>query len=269
MNNNRCNNCGFLNFVSASECKRCKAALVVHSEFGENYAYDGYGAGQAVYPTMSGYQQPAYTSPYFHTPIAPLPRASKNSSTNAALFGLLGVAVAIALGIGVLWKFGNPGSARNGWQVYKPKDESFSVMMPATPVDSVASKPTDVGTLDVHLSLADMGDQAYLVGYSDYPDSFKSLPPETVLAGAENGAITESGSTLLSKKSITIDGHPGVELVLQPPNSAATGVSRAYSRLYWVAPRMYILFAGGAETSEVNQRSIKFLDSFALLKHKF
>ena len=267
MNNNRCVNCGFLNFPSSPTCKRCKAAFLADSGHGHDESFGGYTPEwQPAYESAPHLPQPTFQAPYFPSPVAPLPRTSKNSGTNAMLLSLLGIAVVIAGGIGVLWKFRTPASANHVWQQYKAKDESFTVLMPATPTESVQSKETPVGTLSLHVSLADLKTEAYLVGYSDYPDNFMSLPAETVLDGAEQGAIHESGSTLVSKKRITLDGYPGIELEIKPPAGGPKGVGVAYSRMYWVAPRLYIAFAGGMDTGATRLTIKKFLDSFKILK---
>jgi hypothetical protein len=286
MNNVRCVNCGFLNFASAPSCKRCKAEFESAPAYlGNSPAIDDGASSQVNYQAAPSqvvlsqagphqvapeWSQPAFQPPfqppiYFPTPIAPLPRASKNGATKAVLWTLLGVAVFIALGIGAIWKFGKAASSANYvWQEYKAPDESYTILMPSKPVESVQSQSTPAGEIQMHISLADMSrDGAYLVGYADYPDNFKSLSSQQLLDAGAQGAVTRSGATLASKKNITLDGYPGVELELLPPAGQAPPGARALARIYWVAPRLYIMFAGGSK-SDTDATMTKFLDSFKL-----
>ena len=267
MNNNRCVNCGFLNFASISTCKRCKVAFLAQSLPEQTEAFGGYTPEwRPAYDSAIHLARPAYQTHYFPSPVAPLPRSSKNSGTNAVLLSLLGIVVAVAGGLGVLWKFGKPAPVNYAWYEYRAKDESFTVLMPSPPIESVHAKETPMGPLDVHMALADMRSEAYLVGYSDYPESFRTLSAETILEGAQEGAIGESNSTLVSRKKITLDGYEGIEIEIKPPAGSPSGVGRAFSRIYWAPPRIFITFAGGMDTGETMQRSTKFLDSFRIQK---
>lgn len=220
---------------------------------------------QAEYQTVPQWSQPfAQTSfpppDYFPSAVAPLPRASKYGATNTALWTLLGVAVAIAIGIGVFWKFGH--HANYAWQEYKASDDSYTVLMPGRPVESVQSQATPAGVIQMHLSIVEMGrDGAYMVGYADYPSSFTKLSSQDLLDAGAQGAVARSGATLVSRKNITLDGYPGVELELLPPAGQGFNGGHARARIYWVAPRLYILFAGNSK-ADAEATNTKFLDSF-------
>jgi hypothetical protein len=264
MDTNRCGNCGFLNFAAASNCKRCKATLDAPVGDVESQFFGGYAAGwQPGYQTAPDYPQPAYTSPYFNTPVAPLPRTSKNGGANAVLLSLLGVAVVIALGIGVFWKFSKPASANLGWQEYKSQDGSFTVEMPTKPMERVNSQMTPAGEFETHLMLGNMRSQGvYVVAYTDYPEDTTDISFDSAAEKAANNA----GATLLSKKSTTFEGHPGMEVELLVSPERVPGGGRGVCRINWVAPRLYVMFVGGPESSEVYQTRAKFLDSFKLRK---
>jgi hypothetical protein len=275
MDSIRCGNCSFLNFASASVCKRCKAEFEIAPAAIGSSTFVDYTAAvlQVNYQPVPQWSQPPYQQayqpppPYFSTPIAPLPRASKNGATNAMLWTLLGIAVVIALGIGILWKFGKTAPVNYAWQEYTSQDVSYTIQMPARPVESVQNIPSPTGSLPMHVSLANMGPQeAYLTAYIDYPDNYKSVSSDTLLDGAAQGGLTNSHSTLVSKKRITLDGYPGVEVEMTIPAGEIQGGGRAFSRIYWVAPRVYILVGGGPDSKEVKQAATKFLDSFKLKK---
>jgi len=282
MDSIRCGNCSFLNFASASACKRCKAEFEIAPAAVGSSTFGGYTAAvsQPNYQPMPQWSQPPYQQayqpayqpppPYFSTPIAPLPRASKNGATNAMLWTLLGIAFVIALGIGILWKFGKTAPVNYAWQEHSSQDMSYTVQMPARPVESVQDLHTPTGPLPMHVSMVSMGPQeAYMAAYIDYPENFKNLSNDsndTLLEGAVQGGLSNSHATLVSKKRIAIDGYPGVEIEMMIPDGEVRGGGRAFSRIYWVAPRVYILVGGGPDSKEVKQAATKFLDSFKLKK---
>jgi hypothetical protein len=288
MNNVRCVNCGFLNFASAPSCKRCKAEFESAPAYLGNPPSSDDGASSQVsyqaapypaevtqavpYHAAPQWPQPEYQPPfqpplYFPTPIAPLPRASKNGATNAVLWTLLGVAVFIALSIGAIWKFGKPASSANYvWQEYKAPDESYTILMPNHPVEIVQSQSTPAGEIQTHISGVEMGQNgAYMVAYADYPGNFTKLSSQELLDAGAQGAVTRSRATLVSKKNITLDGYPGVELELLPPAGEGLDGGHARARIYWAAPRLYIMFTGISKSVDETTMA-KFLDSFKLRK---
>jgi hypothetical protein len=183
------------------------------------------------------------------------------------LWTLLGIAVVIALAIGFAWKFGKTAPVNYAWQEYTPQDASYTIQMPARPVESIQNMTSPTGTLPMYASSVNMGPQeAYLTAYIDYPDNYKNVSSDSLLDGAAQGGLTNSHSTLVSKKRITLDGYPGVEVEMLLPAGGIQGGGRAFSRIYWVAPRIYILVGGGPDSKEVKQSATKFLDSFKLKK---
>ncbi|HEY0377098.1 MAG TPA: hypothetical protein VGC87_09080 [Pyrinomonadaceae bacterium] len=264
MSSIRCLNCGFLNFAADTVCKRCRAALVPPSD---NPYFNSYVANmQGVYQTAPGYAQPAYSPSYFPGPVAPLPRVSKNAGTNAALLVLVGLALAVAAGIGVLWKIGNGRSANFAWQEYNSDDQTYAVELPTRPAQFVQSQPSAVGDLQVHIMLSDLNNGgAFVVMHSDYPEEFSKVPAEDLLNASAQGVTAESEATILGRKNISLDGHPGLELELSVKK--LKGAGRTVTRVYWVAPRrIYVMIASIPPSSDMNAQLGRFLDSLKLRK---
>ncbi len=258
MSSNRCAACGFLNFAADSVCKRCRAALQPPSDnpYFNSYVTGYYGG----YQPAPAYGQPPYATPYY--PVAPLPSVSKNASVNIALLALLGLALAFAAGIWVFWKVGNGGSANFAWQEYNSEDGSYAIMMPAKPANMTQTQQSMVGELDVHMMVADMQDHgAFMVGHADYPEDFSGVSADELLDMAAQGAVNSSEAKLLSKKRISLEGHPGLELEL----SLKKLKGRTVTRVYWVAPRrIYIMFASAPSSPETDARLSTFLNSLRL-----
>ena len=271
MNSLRCSNCSFLNFATANACKRCNTALDAPAQAAENNFFGGYAptALQPSYQTASDYPQPGYAPQYFPAPIAPLPTVSKNGAANAVLFALFGVAVLIAAGIGILWKFGHKqtlASANSGWQEYKSQDEAFTIQMPGKPSESVQRQSTPAGEYQMHVAMAIHNQQsAFITAYADYPSNFKDIPAQSLLDLASQGALSRSSATLVSKKNISLDGYPGLELEMLPPGNMPGG-GRLVTRIYWAAPRIYILFGGGPKSSETDAALTRYFESFKIRK---
>ncbi|MBA2733794.1 MAG: hypothetical protein H0U54_12985 [Acidobacteria bacterium] len=262
--NNRCGNCGFINFNSASACKRCTAPCDSQPEFLGNEFFGSYPAeSQPGYQTAPGYSQPVYAQPYFPMPIAPLPHTKKNSGTNALLWSLLGVAVVVAISIAVLWKFGNSASASSGWQEYKSQDDSFRVEMPVKPIERINSQMTPTaGELQTHVMMGNQRQGVYVIAYTDYPDDTVDISFDS----AAQEAVENAGGTLVSKKSVSLDGYPGMEIEMVISPDRIRGGGRGICRIYWAAPRLYFVYIGAAESSDVYNTRTKFLDSFKLRK---
>ena len=267
MSSIRCLNCGFLNFAGDSVCKRCRAALVPPSD---NPYFNSYVAStQGGYQPAPGYTQPSYSSSYYPSAVAPLPRMSKNGGTNVALLVLVGLAVAVAGVLGLLWKIGNSRSANFAWQEYNSEDGAYSVEMPKKPSHIVQNQPSMAGDLQVHIMMSDMYDRgAFVVMHSDYPEEFSDVPAEEILDASAQGVIDDAQATILSRKSITLDGHPGMELELSVKE--LKGAGRTVTRVYWVAPRrIYVMIASAPPSPDMNTKLSKFLDSLKLRKKQF
>lgn len=268
MNSNRCLNCGFLNFASASTCKRCQAAFLNETSSAETAAHqsDPYATNwQGGYEMAAAWPQPAYQPSYFPTPVAALPSRSKSGGgANVLLWVLLFGALAVAAGIGFLWKFNKSASDSYTWQEVQAPDNSFVVSMPTKPVETTQSLP---GNLQMHVLTGNMKqDGFYGVAYADYPVNGSKVPVDTLLSTAANGAASNSGAQIVSKKPITLSGYPGVEVDMDVPKQAVPGGGKVACRIYWVAPRMYIVVVGGPESSAVYGSRARFLDSFRLKK---
>jgi hypothetical protein len=265
----RCLNCGFLNFAADSDCKRCRAALIPPSDnpYFNSYVASMQGGYQpAPEYVPPGYTQPAYSQSYFPGAMAPLPRVSKHGGTNTALVVLVGLVLAVAAGLGVLWKIGNGRAANFAWQEYSSEDQTYSVMMPKKPAQFVQSQPSAVGDLQVHVMTVDTDDGgAFVAMHSDYPGQFSEVPAEEVLDSAVQGITSSSEATILSRKNISLDGHQGLEIELSVKQ--LKGLGRAVARVYWVAPRrMYVMIAVAPPSTDTDAQLARFLDSLKLRK---
>jgi hypothetical protein len=265
----RCLSCGFLNFAADSDCKRCRAALIPPSDnpYFNSYVASMQGGYQpAPQYIPPGYTQPAYSHGYFPGAVAALPRVSKNGGTNAALMVLVGLALAVAAGVGVLWTVGNARSAHLAWQEYNSDDRTYTVELPQKPAQFVQGQSSMVGDLQVHIMMSELNDRgAFVVMHSDYPKDFSDVPAGEMLDASAQGVAEEGEATILSRKSISLDGHPGLEFELSMKKFKGTG--RTVARVYWVAPRrVYVMIASVMPSSDADAQLARFLDSLKIRK---
>jgi len=113
----------------------------------------------------------------------------------------------------VLGMAGVVSAAGQQMQPYTSTEGRFSVQFPAGQVaqenEPISLQAGGSSTLyEFSVSSAD-GNVAYMVMYNDYPASYASGDPQTVLATTRDGAV--KGKTLVSDIAISLNGVPGRE----------------------------------------------------------
>jgi hypothetical protein len=140
-------------------------------------------------------------------------------------------------------------------------------LLPKEPVESVQKQPSAVGDLETHIAMSSMhAEGVYVIAYTDAPYSEPGIPMDMFLNQAAQGGVNAAGATMVGTKNITLDGYPGIEVEMIVPPEKIPGGGRAVCRIYWVSPRLYEVFVGGPESSQVYLTRTKFLDSFHLSK---
>jgi hypothetical protein len=111
--------------------------------------------------------------------------------------------------------------------------------------------------------VAEQGQQAWLVGYSDYPEAtVQASDAAPMLAGARDGGVGNVNGQLVSDAEVTLNGYPGREFSASVTQAGQEMMLR--ERVYLVGNRLYqvlVLVPKGQENStEVED----FLQSFQL-----
>ena len=101
------------------------------------------------------------------------------------------------------------------WVQVVPANGRFLVSMPNQLVQSQVSANTFVGRATVHKFVADLGREAYMVLYADYPPSFMdNSSMENMLDAARDSTIANTeGVRLVRERRISLNGLPGREFV--------------------------------------------------------
>jgi hypothetical protein len=150
----------------------------------------------------------------------------------------------------------------SSWQTIS--DDGFTLSMPGTPSKNDSTVPSAAGQLPLRMYTLSQGYEGFITGYTEYPDIvFTSSEPEDLLNAAQQGAISNVNGEVTSQRSITLDGHPGREIVGTSP-SQNVGFT---ARVFLVKPRMYMLVYTQYDKSKpISEDGKKFLESFQLTK---
>lgn len=149
-----------------------------------------------------------------------------------------------------------------GWRTFNVDDGGFSLAFPGDPKLQETTVDTEAGPIVARMYILEVSETlAYMCGFNDYPPGVLDPDPESVLDGARNGAVQNVGGRLKQEKKITVDGHPGRELVIETPGGMVT-----YGRAYLVNGRL-IQALVVMKSDAVDMRNVRaFLDSFRLRK---
>jgi hypothetical protein len=212
-------------------------------------------------PTTS--VRPARTSPPPPPPPAFLmPYPQKRSPMPWIVGGVLVLAIAIAAAIYLANRDSGGTTSSGSWETIS--DSGFSISMPGKPAKSDSTVPSAAGPLPLRMYTLSKGYEGYFTGYSEYPDIvFTASEPEEILNGAQQGAISNIKGEVTSQRSITIDGHPGREIVGTSPEQNIGFTAR----VYLAKPRIYmVVYTQYDKSKPVSADGKKYLDSFKLTK---
>ena len=270
MNSLRCAQCSLLNFTVSDVCKRCGAPLNPAPEgegaFQQQGGFENYSDQTAYNATASGYF--GQNQNYYGGLTAARPPQRKGKSTLTVLLALL--ALVALLGIPVYLK--NRSDARFAnlqWREYNSDDSSYTVLMPGAPKVENEQMNTPAGPVKMNGARVDIDkDAIFGVMYFEYPTVAPNVPVDMLFDKGLESMTSRTDVTVLSRKNITLNGNPGVEVEIKPPASANRDHDKGVLRLYWVAPRLYIVLTGGPDSTEASTARTKFLDSFKLNRNR-
>jgi hypothetical protein len=268
MNSLRCSNCALLNFATADTCKRCgmpfnAAAETVEAEWDSQAFAPSENQPQPTEGNSNFWDQPSYRPSY--VPPPPVSAGSGGPRVLRILIAFAIIAAVSGLALPVLLKKKSDFSNLS-WVDYKSSDNKFSVSLPVAPKISEQSIPSPFGNAQAYVLEADVSKAGgCMLMYADYPAHQINVSEDTLYDMAIQGATRRQ--TILAvgaRRYITLDGHRGVEIQLTPTDPKMKVI--ATSRIFWVPPRLYVMVAGGPETSEFKAVQTRCLDSFRLLR---
>lgn len=261
MNNIKCPNCGFINFVQEEFCRKCNTGL--HTAY------------QAQYPTQQyppqQYQQPYYNQTqnygYGYTNQYP----SYNYTDQKKGFPLLKVFLGVFIGLVVVSAITGGGTAflkrtaKVNWREFRPDGSRMTVMMPSEPkTQEPITTPTQMGSIVNHIYISTVrGQGTAMFCYVDLPfdiNNYSELSPERILDEELNDLLRRTNSTLISKHSISLSGYSGLEFELKTPGNLSEPIEKGIGRFYLKGRQLYLLVLTASESTELKNGSDKFLN---------
>jgi hypothetical protein len=153
-------------------------------------------------------------------------------------------------------------TSSSSWEAIN--EDGFTLSMPGTPLKNDSTVPSAAGPLMLRMYTLSKDYEVYITGYTEYPDMvFTSAEPEDLMDGAQQGAVSNIQGEVTSQRQITVNGHPGREVVGTSP-SRNIGFT---ARVILARPRMYMLVYTQYDMSKaMSEDGRKFLDSFQITK---
>ena len=189
-------------------------------------------------------------------------RAGRSIAPMAAI-GVLAIAVfGVAVGAsGVLDHEPPPNDTpvtlASGWVTVSPGG-GFRAELPVEPAQGVTERNVGDVTLQVSWFTAEQGEEAYAVGYVDYPAEVDVSDPAATLAGVPDGAAAEVQGAVRSSSATTFAGHPAIDYeVVSPQNQVAEATA------VLVGSRLYVIQAMGP--LDHRPQFTRLRDSFTLI----
>jgi hypothetical protein len=144
------------------------------------------------------------------------------------------------------------------WQTYSYSADGFSASFPFEPTMQKQDVPTDAGAFELRAYLAEEGSAAVFVGVCDYGAAVQGRDPQTVLDGAQSGAISNVKGHLIRSAPITLGVYPGRQF------EAESDSMHFSARIYLVGTTLYQTLTA-APLGEPYAGSVRFMDSFQLI----
>ena len=149
--------------------------------------------------------------------------------------------------------------ARNQeWKTYSFPADGFSASYPSEPAMQKKNISTDAGSFELRAYLAEDPPAVMFIGVCDYGAAVAGRNPETVLEGAQKGAIANVSGHLVSGEKITLGVYPGV--AFETENETLHFSARAYL----VGTTLYQTILA-YPIGKPYEGTTRFLDSFQLI----
>jgi len=252
VNNKKCPNCGFINFLQAESCRKCETTL------------DAMGAPQQPLEATGMPEHESgksYLNPY-------RPHATKNGGGFPIFKVLLGAGALIVVSMVIVVVLGVTFFLRShalAWREFHPGEPGITVMMPNEPtvVDPMVT-PTQYGEMKhyVYTSLVPrQGMAAFTIVVFPFNFSTFNIPPDKLLNKEMESFLKRTNSTLISHSSTNESGFNGLLFEFKPKGSGTSRVEKGFGKLLLGTNRLYVLAIVAAEKSELLEGKDKFLNA--------
>ncbi|MGD0940736.1 MAG: hypothetical protein ABR905_13610 [Terracidiphilus sp.] len=151
-----------------------------------------------------------------------------------------------------------PAAPTTDWKNYSYAEDGFSASFPSAPEFSKRDVPTEKGSFELRSYLVEFEPVALFAGVCDYGSAIAGMDTEKVLHGAEDGALKNSNSHLISDKKTTFGVYHALTF------EAESDTAHFSARIYLVGSTLYqtlVVYPIGKPYDGAS----RFLDSFQLI----
>lgn len=141
------------------------------------------------------------------------------------------------------------------WREFRPSHGLFSVNMPADPI---AQNPVVMNIQKYTMTkncyestIARQGGVVYCVADFSPPISVEKVTYEKMLEAELDNLVGSSRSILASKQSTTVNGYPGLEFEMKPPENVALRSPKNFGKIFMNSDHYYFLMITASEGSEL------------------
>lgn len=260
MDSINCPRCGLANTVTALNCRQCGVPLV------------NWHSPNSHSPNVPPPNMPPPNMPPPNMPPPNMPPPGTQAAVKAAGFPKwLVLLLVLFLGGGLLFfaLLFIPTLKKLQdlqWQEYRSISGNYSIQMPGKVEEKSQTQMTAIGPLEAKIALSDLGNQgSCVVVYSKYPTDLPITKDiHKFLELSAEGISQASPLIATSKKEITLDSYPGMEVEVAT-NSPELPNAKGVYRIYWVAPQLYVIGIIAPTNKKLYQEREKYLNSFKIL----
>jgi hypothetical protein len=146
------------------------------------------------------------------------------------------------------------------WSEYRPAGAGFALEMPGEWTSDVMNIDTAIGTVKGYTATVEAGGRGYMSMYIPYPpDRVRGRPIEPMLDGARDGAVANVHGRLRSEEHITVDNHPGRQIVIDANDMVLV------QRFFVLDATLVQAIVGGHAGVETEPNTIRFLQSLRVV----
>jgi hypothetical protein len=151
-----------------------------------------------------------------------------------------------------------PDAQTPNWQTYSYPSDGFSASFPAQPEQQKQNVSTAAGPFELRGYLVTVGPTALFAAICDYGSAASGRDPQTMLSGAQQGALDNTKAHLISSSKVTLGTYPG--LAFEAENDSM----HFSARIYMVGSSLYQTLVA-SPLAEPYGETTRFLDSFQLI----
>jgi hypothetical protein len=265
MNNQKCPNCGFINFATAEACRKCETLFISadHHELSHyeqpapSYSSTNYHEQPTPDYSSGSYQQsgPSYSSSNYYQ-LGPPKRKVPVFKICALSFLMLMVLGGVRI---FSWY-----RSQFTWQDFKPNTSSLTIMMPGEPSTAgPIEADTEAGKLTTYSYTYMVPEQGSLIIglIKGIPVGMPgSRPNPKVLHATLDSLMSETNSTLISQRDTYDHSFPAVEFEMQPPGNSGARKNRGFGKLIFTTSGLYILTVVAYEDTQLFSERSRFLN---------